>query len=151
MRAVVQCVTESSVEVNGVIVSSIGRGLNVLLGVSGDDNEADIDYICDKLLNLRIFKDSDDKINLSVKDIGGELLIISQFTLYGDARKGRRPSFTQSAAHTDAVELYEKVLDKMRENYKSEMIKTGVFREYMRVSIVNDGPTTILLDSKRGF
>ncbi len=149
MRAVVQRVLTSSVTVDGKVVGEIGKGLLVLLGVGRGDSKKDIKYIADKVVNLRIFEDENGKFNLSLLDIEGELLIVSQFTLYGDARKGRRPSFVDAAPPEDAVRLYEEFVE-----YISEYglkVETGVFQEHMIVHIENDGPVTILLDSKKLF
>ena len=149
MRAIVQRVKKSSVKVDGEIVGSIEKGLNVLIGISQDDTLDDLKYIVDKVINLRIFHDENDKMNLSVKDINGEILAISQFTLYGDCRKGRRPNFMNALGGTEAEVLYNKFINMLREtNIK---IETGVFGAHMDVEIQNDGPVTILLDSKKGF
>lgn len=149
MRAVVQRVKEASVEVQGKIVGKINQGLLVLLGVGEDDDYKDLEYMVEKVLGLRIFQDENDKMNLSLMDIEGELLVVSQFTLYGDVRKGRRPSFTESA-HPDVA---EKLYDKFIETAKSKGIKVekGVFGAHMDVSLINDGPVTILLDSYKNF
>ncbi|MEG1871056.1 MAG: D-aminoacyl-tRNA deacylase [Peptostreptococcaceae bacterium] len=149
MRAIVQRVKKSSVKVDGEIVGSIEKGLNVLIGISQEDTLDDLKYIVDKVVNLRIFHDENDKMNLSVKDISGEILAISQFTLYGDCRKGRRPNFMNALGGTEAEILYNKFINMLREtNIK---IETGVFGAHMDVEIQNDGPVTILLDSKKGF
>lgn len=147
MRAIVQRVKKASVEIDGQVYSEIDQGLLVLLAVSDQDGEEDLNYIKDKLVNMRIFTDENDKMNLSIKDIDGQILVVSQFTLYGDIRKGRRPSFTQSAKHEKANMLYEAMV----ESLKSEIsiVKTGVFAADMQVSLVNDGPVTIQLDSTR--
>ena len=149
MRAVVQRVASGTVEVNGVEVGRIGMGFVVLVGIRIDDTVSDADYISDKIANLRIFEDSDGKMNLSLLDVGGEALIVSQFTLYGDARRGRRPSFTEAAGGEAAKALYESVCEKMAALGVS--VQRGVFGAEMKVSLVNDGPVTILLDSRRGF
>lgn len=149
MRAVVQRVTYSSVEVDGVIVGEINKGFNVLLGISKEDTEEDMKYIKDKIINLRIFSDENDKMNLSLLDIQGELLLISQFTLYGDARKGRRPNFMNALGGNEAEKLYDKFIEMLRET--GIEIATGVFGAHMDVEIQNDGPVTILLDSKKTF
>ena len=149
MRAVVQRVKHGKVTVDKEIVGAIEQGLVVLLGVGrGDDND-DVTYMADKLANLRIFEDADGKMNLSVQDIGGSLLVISQFTLYGDARKGRRPGFTDAEDPVLANMLYEEVVKML----SSRGIKTekGIFQADMLVEIANDGPVTILLDSNRQF
>lgn len=149
MRAVVQRVTIAGVKVEGNLVGSIGAGFAVLLGISGDDTEKDIEYLVDKLVNLRVFDDSDGKMNISLLDAGGELLIVSQFTLYGDCRKGRRPSYDKAAKPEAARSLYEAFVQRCRDcNVK---VETGVFQAMMDVEIQNDGPVTLLLDSKREF
>lgn len=149
MRAVVQRVKEAKVEVKGEMVGSIGKGLLVFLGVAQDDSEDDISYIVDKLLHVRIFEDDQKKMNRSVMDIGGAILVVSQFTLYGDCRKGRRPSFTNAAHPEHAERLYEECVKKLKE--AGIPVATGKFREMMDVHLINDGPVTILLDSKRLF
>ena len=148
MRAVVQRVTSASVAVDGETSGAISDGLCVLLGVSVDDTEADADYISDKLLGLRIFDDENGVPNKSVVDIGGTILLISQFTLLGDARKGRRPSYIFAARPEQAIPLYERCIAKLRSTVS---VETGRFGADMKVSIQNDGPFTILLDSKKGF
>ena len=148
MRAVVQRVTSASVAVDGETIGAIQNGLCVLLGVSVDDTEADADYISDKLLGLRIFDDENGVPNKSVVDIGGAILLISQFTLLGDARKGRRPSYIFAARPEQAIPLYERCIAKLRSTVS---VETGRFGADMKVSIQNDGPFTILLDSKKGF
>lgn len=149
MRAVVQRVTYSNVEVDGVIVGEINRGFNVLLGISKEDTEEDMKYIKDKIINLRIFSDENDKMNLSLLDIQGELLLISQFTLYGDARKGRRPNFMNALGGDEAKAFYEKFIEMMKET--GLKVETGIFGADMKVDIKNDGPVTILLDSSKAF
>lgn len=148
MRAVVQRVTESSVTIDGEIVGSIQKGLCVLLGVSTEDTEADADYISDKLIGLRIFDDENGVPNKSVLDVGGSILLISQFTLLGDARKGRRPSYIDAARPEQAIPLYERCIERLR---AAVPVETGRFGADMQVSILNDGPFTILLDSRKGF
>lgn len=149
MRAVVQRVTYSSVEVDGVIVGEINEGFNVLLGISKDDTEEDMKYIKDKIINLRVFSDENDKMNLSLLDIKGELLLISQFTLYGDARKGRRPNFMNALGGEEAKKFYDKFIEIMKET--GLKVETGIFGADMKVHIKNDGPVTILLDSSKSF
>lgn len=149
MRAVVQRVTYSSVEVDGVIVGEINKGFNVLLGISKDDTEEDMKYIKDKIINLRVFSDENDKMNLSLLDIKGELLLISQFTLYGDARKGRRPNFMNALGGEEAKKFYDKFIEMMKET--GLKVQTGIFGTDMKVDIKNDGPVTILLDSSKNF
>ncbi|WP_315108246.1 D-aminoacyl-tRNA deacylase [Clostridium intestinale] len=149
MRAVVQRVKRSSVKVNGETIGEISKGINVLVGITKDDNDEDLKYIKEKIFNLRIFSDENDKMNLSVKDVKGELLIISQFTLYGDARKGRRPSFIEALGGEEAVKLYNDFIELCKtEGLK---IQTGEFGADMEVEIINDGPVTLLLDSKKNF
>lgn len=149
MRAVVQRVKKSSVKVDGQIVGAIQNGLNVLIGICEDDTLDDLKYIVDKVINLRIFHDDNDKMNLSVKDINGAILAISQFTLYGDCRKGRRPNFMSALGGNEAEKLYDKFIEMLRET--GVEIATGVFGAHMDVEIQNDGPVTILLDSKKTF
>lgn len=149
MRSVIQRVTRASVTVGGEVVGSIGEGLLVLLGVKVGDTEKDADYMADKLLKLRIFEDENGKMNRSVKDVGGAVLAVSQFTLLGDARHGRRPSFSNAARPEEANALYEAFCQALRaENIR---VETGVFQTDMQVELVNDGPVTILLDSRKGF
>ena len=148
MRAVVQRVTGASVTVDGETIGAIADGLCVLLGVSVDDGESDADYISEKLLGLRIFDDENGVPNRSVVDVGGAILLISQFTLLGDARKGRRPSYIDAARPEQAIPLYEHCIEKLR---AAVPVETGRFGADMKVSIQNDGPFTILLDSKKGF
>lgn len=147
MRAVVQRVSKGSVTVEGREIGSIGKGFVVLLGVSGDDGLEDVEYLADKIVNLRVFEDSDGKMNLSLKDVGGDLLVISQFTLYGDCRKGRRPSFTQAAPPERAEELYEEFVKECR--LRDVRVETGQFQAHMEVELVNDGPVTLIIYSKR--
>lgn len=147
MRAIIQKVREASVVVDNEKVSEIGPGFMVLLGVKDTDDKDDLAYIKKKISNLRIFEDDDEKMNLSLKDVGGEILVVSQFTLYGDARKGNRPSFTKSAKADKAKEYYEILIDELKE--EGFNVKTGVFQTHMQVSLTNDGPVTIILDSER--
>lgn len=149
MRAVVQRVTYSSVEVNGEIMGEINNGFNVFLGISKDDTEEDMKYIKEKIINLRVFSDENDKMNLSLLDIKGELLLISQFTLYGDARKGRRPNFMNALGGEEAKRFYDKFIEMMKET--GLKVETGIFGADMKVDIKNDGPVTILLDSSKQF
>ena len=149
MRCVVQRVTASSVTVDGKVTGSIGPGLMVLIGVSSDDTEADLKYMAEKVPNLRIFDDENGVMNRSILDAGGSILAVSQFTLYGDARGGRRPSYFRAAKPEKADELYEKLIAAWRE--KGIHVETGVFRTEMQVSLINDGPVTILLDSEKLF
>jgi D-tyrosyl-tRNA(Tyr) deacylase len=149
VRAVVQRVSEASVRVEGEMVSHIGPGLLVLLGVGQGDAEPDADSLAEKTLNLRIFADETGQMNRSVLDTGGEILVVSQFTLYGDARKGRRPSYVEAAAPAVASRLYERYLARLRPS--GLRVETGVFRALMDVALVNQGPVTLLLDSRRTF
>jgi D-tyrosyl-tRNA(Tyr) deacylase len=149
MRAVVQRVAEASVTVEGEVVGNIGRGFLVLLGVKRDDTLVDAGYMADKIVHLRIFEDEEGKMNRSLLETGGSALIVSQFTLYGDARKGRRPSFTDAAGGETARCLYEAVC--ARVEAAGVPVARGVFGAMMQVSLVNDGPVTLLLDSRREF
>ena len=149
MRAVVQRVASSRVSVDENITGEIERGLLVLLGVTHEDSSADVDYLLEKIVNLRIFEDENEKMNLSLKDINGELLVVSQFTLYGDCRKGRRPNFTNAAKPDLANELYEEFIEKTRK--EGIVTQTGQFGAHMMVDLTNDGPVTILLESNRDF
>ncbi|MDD6484521.1 MAG: D-aminoacyl-tRNA deacylase [Clostridiales bacterium] len=147
MRAVIQRIERAAVSVSGETVGSVKKGLLIFLGVGKGDDEQDIKYIADKALALRIFEDEDGKMNLSVTDIGGELLVISQFTLYGDCRKGRRPSFDFAMPPKDANIMYERFVEYIKKSgLKTE---TGIFGADMQVELVNDGPVTINLDSKK--
>ncbi len=145
MRAVIQRVTQSSVSVGGQIVGRIGPGLLVLLGVARQDTEKDADFLVEKIMHLRIFEDEDGKMNRSLVDIGGQMLVVSQFTLLGDCRKGRRPSFVQAAPPETAESLYQYFVDRIRE--KRIPVQTGRFRAMMEVSLVNDGPVTLIVES----
>jgi D-aminoacyl-tRNA deacylase len=149
MRAVVQRVKESRVEVKGETAGAIGAGLLILLGVGEDDSEKDCSYLAEKIANLRIFPDDRDLMNLSVIDTGGEALVVSQFTLWGDCRKGRRPSFARAARPERANELYEHFIDLLKK--KGLTVATGMFQEMMDVYLVNDGPVTLILDSSKTF
>ncbi len=149
MRAVVQRVRRVSVTVDGETVGAIGQGLLVLLGVARDDGESDADYLADKIAGLRIFEDAGGKMNRSVVDQGGAVLAVSQFTLFGDVRRGKRPSFDAAARPEQAVRLYESFVEKIRA--KGLRCETGKFQAMMDVELVNAGPVTILLDSKKGF
>ncbi len=149
MRAVVQKVISSSVTVNNITVGKIDKGFNVLVGFSKDDTVRDLQYIKDKIINLRVFEDENQKMNLSLADIHGELLIISQFTLYGDVRKGRRPNFMAALGGEEAEKLYLQFIEMLKE--ENLKVETGEFGSHMQVHICNDGPVTILLDSTRNF
>jgi len=147
MRAVVQRVKRSHVEVDGKITGQISKGLMVLLGISEDDKTEDIDYMVDKVVNLRIFEDDENKMNLSLLDVGGEILVVSQFTLYGDCRKGRRPSFVRAARPGKAQELYNIFIERLKE--KNINVQCGIFQAEMTVYIENDGPVTLIVDSEK--
>ena len=149
MRAVVQRVKEARVEVNESRVSGINTGLLIYLGVQRTDELADVEYLCDKIVGLRIFEDPAGKMNLSLQEAGGSLLLVSQFTLYGDCRKGKRPSFSEAASTEKARTLYDLLTAKCRE--RGLTVETGIFREMMKVYSINDGPVTLLLDSRRMF
>lgn len=149
MRAVVQRIDRASVTVDGKVTGSAGRGLLVLLGVAEGDTDKDLQYMVDKVTGLRIFEDENEKMNLSVKDVGGELLAVSQFTLCGDCRKGKRPSFDKAAKPEVANAYYERFVELCLES--GLHVETGVFRAHMLVELVNNGPVTILLDSRKEF
>ncbi len=149
MRAVVQRVTRASVKVEGQITGEIGKGLLVLLGIGRDDTEADADYLADKVAGLRIFEDDAGKMNLSVMEIGGAVLAVSQFTLFGDVRRGKRPSFDAAAPPDRARELYDYFVACIR--VSGLPCETGRFQQMMQVELLNAGPVTILLDSKKAF
>jgi D-aminoacyl-tRNA deacylase len=149
MRAVVQRVNEAAVKIDGRIVSSIGQGILALIGIYRDDSEKDMEYIAEKILQVRIFPDDRNLMNLSLTDINGELLIVSQFTLYGDARKGRRPSYSEAMPPEKAAQFYNTFLDLCKTKYPK--ISSGVFGAMMDISLMNSGPVTILLDSTRLF
>ena len=146
MKALLQRVTRASVSIGNKEVSEIGRGLVVLLGVAGGDTEEDAQYLAQKIVNLRIFSYQEGKFNLSALNVGGELLLVSQFTLLADTRKGRRPSFAEAAPPAQAEELFEYFVEQVRAT--GLKVETGRFQQYMQVEIHNDGPVTILLDSK---
>jgi D-tyrosyl-tRNA(Tyr) deacylase len=149
MRAVVQRVSRAQVAVDGEIVGEIGSGLLVLLGVAHADNKADADYLADKIAGLRIFEDGNGKMNLDITAVSGGILVVSQFTLYGDVRRGKRPSFDAAAAPQRARQLYEYFVERIRA--AGLPCQTGRFQEMMQVELVNDGPVTILLDSAKAF
>ncbi len=147
MKAVVQRVSRSKVLVGGTLVGEIGNGVLVLLGVTHDDDNKDADYLVDKIVRLRIFDDGNGKMNLSLAEVDGEMLVVSQFTLYADTRRGRRPSFMDAAGGDDALRWYKYFVAKARETVKK--VGCGAFGEMMDVELVNDGPVTIILDSKK--
>jgi D-tyrosyl-tRNA(Tyr) deacylase len=149
MRLVVQRVKEARVKVRDEKISEIGKGLLVFLGVGREDSRADVEYLVDKVLNLRIFPDAQGRFNLSLLETGGALLVVSQFTLWGDCRKGRRPSFSESAPPSMAEPLYDLFIEKA--GAKGVSVAGGRFQEMMEVSLINDGPVTLLLDSKKTF
>lgn len=149
MRCVVQRVTEASVSVDSEVVGQIGPGLLVLIGVAREDGESDLKYMMEKVPHLRIFDDENGVMNRSILDCGGEILAVSQFTLYGDARGGRRPSYFRAAPPEEANALYERLIAAWRA--QGIHVETGRFRTEMKVSLVNDGPVTILLDSEKAF
>jgi D-tyrosyl-tRNA(Tyr) deacylase len=149
MRAVVQRVIDARVEIAGEPVGEIGAGLLVLLGVARDDTRGDADYLADKTVNLRVFDDDEGKMNRSLLESGGAMLVVSQFTLYGDVRRGRRPSYSDAAEPENANELYEYFVERVRSF--GVKVETGIFQAMMKVSLTNDGPVTILLDSRKLF
>jgi len=149
MRALVQRVSEGGVFIKSENYSAeINDGMVILLGIRTGDSPEDVNFVADKCCNLRIFEDQKSKMNLSLKDISGEALIISQFTLYGDARRGNRPGFTDAARPEEAVPVYEKFIQRVEQNIGKEKVKTGIFGAMMMVKIINDGPVTILVESK---
>ncbi|WP_454959708.1 D-aminoacyl-tRNA deacylase [Filifactor alocis] len=149
MRLVIQRVNHAGVQVSEKEIASCGKGLLVLLGATHDDSMEDVEYCASKTLGLRIFEDEDEKMNLSIQDIQGEILVVSQFTLYGDIRKGRRPSFVNSAKPDKANELYEEYVKYLQK--ENIPVSTGQFGADMKVELINDGPVTILVDSKKMF
>ena len=149
MRFVIQRVERAKVTVEGKVSGEIGNGYVVLVGLLPTDDDKVMDYMLDKLVNLRIYEDENDKLNLSLKDIGGEILIVPNFTLYGDARKGRRPSYAKAAPPDEAEKLFDRFVEKAKETGLN--VQTGIFRTHMKVELVNDGPVTILLDSRKLF
>lgn len=149
MRAVLQRVSKASVTVEGQVVGKIGRGVMALIGVMDSDDEKVMDYMLEKIVNLRIFEDENDKLNLSLADIQGELLIVPNFTLYGDARKGRRPGYSSGAAPAVADGIFQKLLEKAQN--LPVHVESGQFQTHMMVELINDGPVTLLLDSEKNF
>jgi D-aminoacyl-tRNA deacylase len=149
MRAVLQRVTSARVVVDGETVGEIKSGLVILLGIAHDDSEQDVKYLVEKIVRLRVFDDADGRMNLSIRETGGALLVVSQFTLYGDVRRGRRPSWSEAAQPEVAEPLYDVFVTEARRSV--EQVETGNFRAMMQVELVNDGPVTILLDSRKVF
>jgi D-aminoacyl-tRNA deacylase len=149
VRAVLQRVTSASVSVGDERVSAIGPGLLVLVGVGRGDGSADVDVLADKIAHLRVFSDGNGQMNRALPEVGGELLVVSQFTLFGDCRKGRRPSYSDAAAPEEARPLYEELLTRLRASGLT--VREGVFRAAMKVELVNDGPVTLLLDTRKNF
>lgn len=149
MRAIVQRVTYSKVVVDDKIIGEINKGFNILVGISKEDNLEDLKYLKDKILNLRVFEDENEKMNLSLLDVKGDILVISQFTLYGDCRKGRRPNFMEAEGGEKAKALYDEFVAMLKES--NLKVETGEFGAYMQVDIQNDGPVTLMLDSKKSF
>lgn len=147
MRVVIQRVKNASVEIDGNVNGKINTGFLVLLGIASTDTKQDVDYLVKKVVNLRVFSDENDKMNLSLKDVNGELLVISQFTLYGNCREGNRPSFIEAAKPDVAIPLYEYFVEECKKQIP--VIKTGVFGADMKVSLLNDGPVTIIIESKK--
>lgn len=150
MRAVVQRVKHAKVSVEGSITGEIEKGILVLIGVGEDDTIKDLEYMAEKIINLRIFEDSEDKMNLSVLDVKGDVLVVSQFTLYGDCRKGNRPSYSKAARPDIAKEYYDRFIEYIKDKYKIK-VESGVFQASMEVDFINDGPVTLMLDSKKTF
>ena len=150
MRAVVQRVSKGSVDILSESYNKkIGKGFVILLGIKSTDNDNDATFVADKCCNLRIFEDENEKMNLSLKDVDGEVLIISQFTLYGETAKGNRPSFIEAAKPEQAIPLYEKFINRVENNLGKEKVKTGIFGAMMKVEIINDGPVTLIVESKQ--
>ena len=150
MRAVIQRTGYASVKVGGKTAGEIGKGIMVLVGFQSSDDEKVMDYMLDKTINLRIFEDENDKMNLSLKDIDGELLIVPNFTLYGDARKGRRPGYSSGASPAEAEVMFARFVEKAQ-NAGLKKVQSGIFQADMKVELLNDGPVTLLLDSDRLF
>ena len=149
MKAVVQRVSKGSVDIPSEKYNrEIGKGFVVLLGIKSGDDENDVNFVADKCCNLRIMEDENEKMNLSLKDVEGEMLIISQFTLYGETAKGNRPSFIEAARPEEAIPLYEKFINRVQNNLGKEKVKTGIFGAMMTVEIINDGPVTVIVESR---
>jgi D-tyrosyl-tRNA(Tyr) deacylase len=150
MRALIQRVRRCSVSIEGKTHSSIGPGVLILLGVKQGDQATDAEYLADRCAALRVFEDPQGKMNLSVQDVGGSVMVVSQFTLYGDTRKGNRPSYSEAAPPAEAEALYEHFARQMKMSLGSERVATGVFRAMMDVELINDGPVTVMIESKSG-
>ena len=150
MRAVVQRAKRAEVRVDNRVVGKIERGLLVLLGVGQEDDRRDLEYLADKIANLRIFEDSEEKMNLSVLETGGSILVVSQFTLYGDCRRGKRPSYSSAARPEQAQKLYDEFVEYLKEKYNIK-VETGIFQVAMDVELINGGPVTLMIDSKKTF
>jgi D-tyrosyl-tRNA(Tyr) deacylase len=148
MRVVIQRVSSAKVAVEGQIVGEIGKGLLVLIGITQEDTEKDLEWIVKKTTLLRIFTDENDKMNLSIQDVAGDILLVSQFTLYADTKKGNRPSYTRSAHPDFAIPMYEKAIKAFKSAFSGK-VETGIFGADMKVSLLNDGPVTIIMDSKQ--
>lgn len=148
MRAVIQRVASAGVEIDGEVVSEIDEGILLLLGIAEDDTEKELNYIYEKTVNLRIFEDDNQKMNLSLKDIEGSILVVSQFTVCGDTSKGRRPNFSAAAKPDKAEPMYEEFISKCKQDPEIKNVGTGKFGADMKVNLVNDGPVTIIIDSK---
>jgi D-aminoacyl-tRNA deacylase len=150
LKAVVQRVSRGSVDIPSEKYNQkIGKGFVILLGIKAGDDENDVNFVADKCCNLRIMEDENGKMNLSLKDIEGEILIISQFTLYGDTAKGNRPSFIEAARPEEAIPLYEKFINRVQSNLGKDKVKTGIFGAMMNIEIINDGPVTVIVESKK--
>jgi D-tyrosyl-tRNA(Tyr) deacylase len=149
MRAVIQRVSRSSVKVDGIIQGEISQGITVLLGIRGGDTITDLQWLAEKIVHLRIFEDQQGKMNRSLADIDGEMLIISQFTLYGDCRKGRRPGFSSAAPPGIAEPLYQQFIEEVKN--RQVRVATGIFQAHMEVELINDGPVTLMLDTEKQF
>lgn len=148
MRVVIQRVSEASVDINGQTVGKIGKGLLILLGITHEDNHEDIEYLIRKIIPLRIFNDEDEKMNLSLDDVGGEILVVSQFTLHAKTKKGTRPSYINAAGPEVAIPLYQKFIADLKHSIGKDKVSTGEFGAMMQVNLINEGPVTIIIDSK---
>ncbi|ACI20274.1 MULTISPECIES: D-aminoacyl-tRNA deacylase [Thermodesulfovibrio] len=146
MIALLQRVNKASVEVGGETISEIGKGILIFLGIDKKDSKKDVEYLADKVVNLRIFEDNNSKMNLSIKDVGGEIMVVSEFTLAGDCKKGNRPSFDKAMPPEEAEKLYRDFIDSLRS--KGIPVKEGVFRSFMHVSLINEGPVTFILNTR---